>query len=160
MNYINLQSGGLEWWFPFLKKGTGGCAPISSESHHSAFLGKFSLGCWRGGFGRLLNPGRLRKNSLVLDLAVGWWTSSSPSSGAVWEFAHRCACALWIWKRVMTVPQGVLWEALSEYGILCETAGMKIIISKSKSMVLSFKSLASPKPRTSSISRFCEQVTE
>lgn len=59
----------------------------------------------------------------------------------------------------MTVPQGVLWEALSEYGALCEAAGMKITISKSKSVVLSFKSLASPKPRTSSFSGFYEQVT-
>jgi len=72
-----LWSGRPAWWSPFLRKGTGGCAPIIRESHCSASPGKFIPGCWKGGSGRLSNLS-FSRNDVDSVLAVEQWTSSLP----------------------------------------------------------------------------------
>lgn len=48
---------------------TRGCAPVTGVSHSSVSVGNSTLGCWRGGFSRLLSL-RFRNSGEVLVLTV------------------------------------------------------------------------------------------
>ncbi len=58
------------WWFLFLKRGIGGCAPIIGVSHCLASLAKLIPGWWKGGSTRLTNL-RYRRNNVDLVIPAG-----------------------------------------------------------------------------------------
>ncbi len=57
---------------------------------------------------------------MVFVPAVEHWTSSIPSLGC-WRvhgsLPNQSTCVLWIWRRHLTVPRGILWRVLREYGV-------------------------------------------
>ncbi|XP_013872670.1 uncharacterized protein LOC106523692 [Austrofundulus limnaeus] len=60
---------------PIFKKGTGECVLTIVESHFLPSLGKFTPGCWKGGYNKLLNLG-FRRSSVAFVLGMKQGTRS------------------------------------------------------------------------------------
>lgn len=98
-----LWIGRLEWWCPFLGKGTEGCFPYTSKSCNLVF--------W------------IRKSGVVSILILDHWASSLPFArswrvyGSFPEPVHKCFVDLK--KSINCISWGIVWKMLCKSGSHC-----------------------------------------
>ena len=111
------RSGKQVWWSLSLRRGTRRCVPITEVSHYSAFLGKSTPRCWKGG-SKLSKP-QIEEEQWGFSPDCGTtdhlFTFAGILEGA-WELnLPVCICFMDLEKVYDWVPRDVLWEELRGY---------------------------------------------